>query len=186
MAYVTADTIINKALSFVGVKENPKGSNDVPFVRDYFNGILPANSSETAPWCVVFGWDIFRMCGASEMFCDGAKVGSCSKVLKWAAGAGLTVSKDKIRRGDILLFDWNKDRTPDHFGFATGPASSGKVPTIEGNTDDQVAERSRPLTDVGYVIRPRYLQPDGSTYPSTEQLRKVYDYLKSTYDIIKE
>ena len=178
----TASDIINKALSFVGMMEDPKGSNIIQFTLDYFDGKLPANPAASCPWCVIFGWDVFRMCGASDLFFDGKKVGSCTQVLRWATANNLTVDKSKAKYGDILLFDWNKDAAPDHFGFALAAPNNGKIQTVEGNTDDGVFQKTRSMSDVGYVIRPRYA---GSKYPSLETLQCMYDYLRETYDILK-
>ena len=167
----TSEQIIQLALSYVGTKEDPPGSNITPFTLAYFDGNLPANPAASAPWCVIFGWYVFREAGASDIFYDGKKVGSCSYVLRWATANKLTVKKEQARRGDILLFDWNKDQAPDHFGFALGSPESGKIRTVEGNTEDTVAERLRNMTDVGYVIRPKYAASPGSDFVTREELR---------------
>ena len=117
----TAEQVIQIALKYVGVRETPPGSNITPFTEAYFDGHLPANPAASAPWCVIFGWYVFREAGASELLCNGAKVGSCSAVLRWASANRLTVAKDQTRRGDILLFDWDQpDTVPDHFGRRRG------------------------------------------------------------------
>ena len=100
---------------------------------------------------------------SGSLFYDGAKVGSCSAVLRWAKANNLTVAKKDVQRGDIILFDWHvANGVPDHFGFALGSPEAGKIRTVEGNTEDMVAERLRNMTDVGYVIRPKYAASPGS------------------------
>lgn len=64
------DTIISKALEFEGVSESPPGSNNVIFNTDYYGEEV---EGEAYPWCVTFLWDVFRMCNASSVFCDGQR-----------------------------------------------------------------------------------------------------------------
>ena len=67
------------------------------------------------------------------------------------------VAKSNIKRGDILIFDWNFATTStDHIGFATASPSNGCVKTIEGNVGNAVKEKVRPLSSIRYVIRPSY------------------------------
>ena len=168
----TSEQIIQLALSYVGTKEDPPGSNITPFTIAYYNGKLPPNPAASSPWCVIFGWYVFREAGAGSLLCDGAKVGSCSAVLRWAKANNLTVAKEDAQRGDIILFDWHvANGVPDHFGFALGSPESGKIRTVEGNTEDMVAERLRNMTDVGYVIRPKYAASPGSDFVTREELR---------------
>ena len=174
----TAETVIQTALSYVGVKEDPDGSNITPFTLEYFDGKLPANPAASAPWCVIFGWYCFKHSNASDIFYDGKKVGSCTYVLRWATNNKLTVNKDQAKRGDILLFDWNKDQAPDHFGFALDKPANGKISTVEGNTNNQVATCTRNMTDVGFVIRPKYLEaPSPSNTVTWDDLKHLLQTL---------
>ena len=174
----TAEQVIQIALKYVGVRETPPGSNITPFTEAYFDGHLPVNPAASAPWCVIFGWYVFREAGASELLCNGAKVGSCSAVLRWASANRLTVAKDQTRRGDILLFDWDQpDTVPDHFGLALGPVENGSVHTVEGNTGDEVGLRTRALKNVGYVIRPKYAADGSNQYVTREELRAALQVL---------
>ena len=58
----------------------------------------------------------------------------------WGTKKGYKISKYKARRGDIVIFDWERDGGGDHIGFVTrnfGPLKS--VATIEGNaTSDAI------------------------------------------------
>lgn len=44
------------------------------------------------------------------------------------------VAPEKLRDGDVVLFDWNGDGVADHVGHAVGSVSGGSVATIEANT----------------------------------------------------
>ena len=65
---ITAKTIIDKALSYIGTYDG--GNNNVIFNTDYYGKEV---SGSAYPWCAAFVWDIFRMCKAEKLFCDGAK-----------------------------------------------------------------------------------------------------------------
>ena len=67
------------------------------------------------------------------------------------------VDKNQVKRGDILIFDWNwATAATDHIGFATGSASGGYVPTLEGNVSNSVMRKTRALSTIRYCIRPNY------------------------------
>ena len=65
-----ASTIIKKAVSYLGTKENPANSNKVKFNNDYYGRVV---SGSSYPWCCTFVWDIFKMCDASDLFFGGKK-----------------------------------------------------------------------------------------------------------------
>lgn len=128
----TANDIMSLAASFLGVHEEPPGSNNVLFNTDYYGHPV---SGPDFPWCCAFVWDIFRMSGASDLFCDGAKTAYCPYVANWANSTGRALPFDEARYGDLVLFDWDGDGIVDHIGFVVG-LSGGVLETIEGNTSD--------------------------------------------------
>ena len=77
---IYATTIINKAKSYEGTKENPSNSNNVVFNTHYYGRAV---SGSAYPWCCVFIWDIFRLCNASKLFYDGKKTAYCPTLEKW-------------------------------------------------------------------------------------------------------
>lgn len=153
----TAAELIEKARSFIGVKEIPAGSNNVLFNDDYYGH--PVSGSAYA-WCAVFVWDVFRLCNAASLFYDGKKTASCSVVMHWGRLNGLEVPVSDVRAGDLVLFDWNGDRIPDHIGFAAGSISQGSFPTVEGNVNSEVRALSRQPSQVCCVLRPKYAKED--------------------------
>lgn len=157
----TAQQIIDKARSYIGTKENPPYSNNVVFNTDYYGH--PVNG-ECYAWCVTFVWDIFRMCGASDLFYDGKKTAGCCQVLNWGRKNGLEVSKDSGQLGDLILFDWDNtgEDDADHIGFIICKNSDGSYTTVEGNTSysdnsngGEVMERRR-SSCIRAIIRPKY------------------------------
>ncbi len=154
-----AKQIMERAASYIGVTEKPFGSNNVIFNTHYYGGAV---SGSSYPWCCAFVWDIFRMCGLSQLFYDGQKTAYCPTVYNWARQKGLIVPKETARYGDIVIFDWGGDGMADHIGFVES-YNGVTYTTIEGNTSDsnnsnggQVMRRTRYSGQIQAVIRPKY------------------------------
>ncbi len=174
----TARSVMDKAISFLGVKESPPYSNNVIFNTDYYGHEV--NSSAYA-WCVVFVWDIFRMAGASDLFYNGKKTAGCCQVLNWGRNEGLDVSIDEGRYGDLILFDWDNTGwdDADHIGFIEKKNSDGSYTTIEGNTSTgndsdggEVMRRTRYRSTIRAIIRPKYEEEEDC------KVRIEFDVLK--------
>ena len=111
----------------VGVKESPRGSNNVFFSTWY--GII-------GPWCAMS----VSYCGVkvgSKSFIKGKRYAYCPYILADAKRGinYLTIVRDP-QPGDIALFDWDNDGVADHVGLfdkwldKTGTKFAG----VEGNT----------------------------------------------------
>lgn len=104
-------------------------------------------------WCCMWVSMIMDKAGVK---CPGFP--SQNTDVAWNGGAkSRAVDKSGIRRGDVLIFDWNFNTTAtDHIGFATASPKNGYVATIEGNVGNAVKEKVRPLSSIRYVLRPQY------------------------------
>lgn len=187
----TAKQIMTKAISYLGIKEKPANSNNVIFNTHYYG---KAVSGSAYPWCCAFVWDIFRMCGASKLFYDGKKTAYCPTVKAWGTSNKLTVDKRNGKYGDIILFDWDGDGTPDHIGLIEANNGNGTYATIEGNTavgNDSnggcVMRRTRAISTISCIIRPKYgttaskeVSPDKSTANSTSSRGNANYYLNNS------
>ena len=140
-----------KALSighqYIGVKENPPGSNEVMFSKWY--GI-------TGPWCAMFVTYCYVGAG-SKSFVKGNRWAYCPFILEDAKAHrnGLKIiDKAAAVPGDIVLFDWNRDGTPDHVGMVLSPVVKGNFTSLEGNSGvGEVAVGSHDLKNVAAFIR---------------------------------
>lgn len=123
-----------RAKKYVGVKENPPGSNHGPLIDQWCvttNGIRGGY-----PWCLAFVHAMY----ASQ----GVKLGGFGLVQafdNWAGKNGYLVKRPF--KGDIICYDWNRDNWDDHVGIvdrvlALRWTPSGRfvgwVRTVEGNT----------------------------------------------------
>jgi hypothetical protein len=158
------DKILAVAASYIGVKESPKGSNNVIFNTHYYGKPV---SGPSYPWCVVFVWDVFRLAGLSSLFYAGNKAASCTVVKNWAR-LNSQWAIGGYRRGDVVVFDWDDNGSTDHMGIVESVSSDGKaLSTIEGNTgsisDSNGGEVMRRTRNVKYVVgafRPAYVEGD--------------------------
>lgn len=155
----TARNVIDYALTQVGIMEVPANSNNVIFNTHYYGSPV---SGADYPWCCAFVWDIFRLCGCSDLFYDGKKTAYCPTYESWAKAKGLSVGVDNGKMGDVVTFDFGKGRAQ-HIGFILSKNNDGSYQTIEGNTsvssDDNggsVMIRTRSKSQMRYIFRPKY------------------------------
>lgn len=174
--------IVEKAREFLGVKEYPKDSNNVIFNTHYYGKEVKGIDF---PWCVTFVWDIFRLCGLSNLFYDGKKTASCDSVYSWGKRTGiLWGAYDMVESGDLVLFDFDGKNGYNHIGIIE-KYNNTLLQTIEGNTGiyndsngGQVMRRFRnPYTTHACIIRPRYTD----TNNTWENL--VYDNVKENIKV---
>lgn len=142
------------AVSFEGVKEHPANSNITQFSKWY--GMI-------GPWCAMFVTYCFVEAG-SKSFKKGERWAYCPYMVSAARAQrnGLTVvPKDKVKPGDIAMFDWQGDGVSDHVGIVvTSPNTKGAFRCVEGNTSlgnnsdgGQVMIRDRKTSQVICFIR---------------------------------
>lgn len=124
---------LDKAVTQLGVHEEPPNSNWGPMVSQYLKS---AGFNSPAPWCMAFvHWCYLR--GAGHDLPGHALVQAFDD---WAKGAGDIVVRPF--RGDIVCYDWNNDHWDDHVGIVvrvlalrwSGRVFVGYIKTIEGNT----------------------------------------------------
>lgn len=154
----TAEKLLETARAELGVKELPAGSNQVKYNTWYYGRAV---SGAAYPWCVVF----VQWCCAQAGVELPAKTASCTALMTAAKKAGLWVTGD-YQPGDIVLFDWQGDKRPDHCGIVELALPSGKYATIEGNTSvsndsngGQVMRRTRVAGAILGAVRPKYDVP---------------------------
>ena len=141
------------AREYIGVKENPPGSNKVSFSEWY--GIV-------GPWCAMFVTFCMVQAG-SKTFSKGTRYAYCPYILTDAKqNRGMTVVQpDDARSGDIVLYSWNHDGVANHVGLVATPPNGGiSFLAVEGNTGvgadsdgGEVMIRQRHIKDVIAFVR---------------------------------
>lgn len=131
--------VLRWAQGYVGVTEQPPGSNRGPLI-DRWN--LEAGEPAGSEWCMDFVH--------AGYLANGVKLGGWGSVgdfAQWAKQQGWAVGRP--RRGDIGCLDWNADRWPDHAVIVErvlalrwrGAAFVGWVQYVAGNDGNAVSRR---------------------------------------------
>ena len=154
-----AKTIISKAVSQIGVKENPSGSNKVKYNTEYYG--TPVEGKDY-PWCCAFVWWVFKECGASKLFFGGEKTAYCPAVETYYKKKGQWFTSNP-KAGDLVLFDFTGKGVAEHIGILEKVNSDGTYSVIEGNTSTasndnggKVMRRTRNRSVIRGFARPEY------------------------------
>ena len=144
------------AIPFIGVKELPAGSNIVMFSQWY--GLIGA-------WCAMFVTYNYTQAGSKAFDKNAERWAYCPFLLADArAGRNWVkeVSAENVQPGDVVLYDWDKDKVADHVGIfeAWTDKKKTKFTAIEGNTSatdnsngGEVARQSRTKSNVIAFVR---------------------------------
>lgn len=92
------------------------------------------------------------------------KTASCSVMGDYSIKKKMVIKKNgAVRKGDLVLFDFNHNGTSDHIGIVVSVNKDGTYTTIEGNTSGDndtngggVCERTRYKSQINYFVRPKY------------------------------
>ena len=160
---VYAETIVNKAKSFIGLKESD-GSHKK--VLDIYNNHKPLargyKMKTTDAWCACFVSAVAIDCEATHIIPTEV---SCNKQIDLFKKLGVWVeNEDRTpKAGDIIYYDWEDDGKGDNKGAANHvgiveKVASSKITVIEGNINDAVGRRTIKVNgkDIrGYAV-PKY------------------------------
>lgn len=148
------------AVKYLGVKESPANSNIVMFSKWY--GLIGA-------WCAMFVTYNYQVGAGSKAFSKNASRWAYCPFMVSSARAGRDglkeVSAANVRKGDVVLYDWDKDGVADHVGLFEGWTDKKKTKfrAIEGNTSPtdnsnggEVMRRDRAKKDVIAYVRVMY------------------------------
>lgn len=118
----------------VGQAEFPPGSNESPRIAEYRGAVQGA---VVGPWCA----DFASWCAAQAgipLGENGEGFQSVGALWEWAEGSGRAIPADEgsPAPGDLIV--WGSD----HVGLIEAVDPDGTIHTIEGNSSDEVAQRS--------------------------------------------
>jgi hypothetical protein len=142
---------LDQAISQLGVKESPAGSNVVKYTDWY--GMV-------GPWCAMFCTWAYETCGDSPSFVKGSRYAYVPYIVADARGGryGLTVTGTPLP-GDLVCYDWSWDGEHDHVGLFEKWTSGHTFQAIEGNTSTsnnsnggEVMRRTRDVNGQGTVF----------------------------------
>lgn len=154
----TSKQILELAKSQIGIKENPRNSNNVKYNTWYYGKPV---SGPQYPWCMAFVQWVYTHANAKLPF----KTPSCSGLLNWyKRNQPECIVKNPVP-GCIVIFDFpNTKYKTDHTGIFVSK-NSKTLTTIDGNTSvgndsngGEVMARTRDLSNVYAYIVPRELK----------------------------
>ena len=117
---------------------------------------------KSGPWCCAYVTYNFHKTGNKALFFSGKKVTYCPTAIRWCQAFLAQIPLYLAMPGDIIFFDWNKNKVPDHIGHVKKHKTNASVYTHEGNTNGGVvAEKERPAKYVLGVFRPHFKPPKG-------------------------
>ena len=118
----------------IGQAEFPPGSNESPRIAEYRSAVQGA---VVGPWCA----DFASWCAAQAgipLGENGEGFQSVGALWEWAEGSGRAIpaSEGSPAPGDLIV--WGSD----HVGIIESVDPDGTIHTIEGNSSDEVAQRT--------------------------------------------
>lgn len=137
-ALSVGDRAVRYALSQTGVHESPWGSNSGFDVRRYQS----STGAYHAPWCASFCWYCWQRVGYKGSVSAGA----------WNSTdtIGTPVAKyTEAKPGDLVSFNIGDG----HVGLFLSHSDT-MVKTVDGNTNNEVAVRERPIEVIHAITRP--------------------------------
>lgn len=92
------------------------------------------NKHNGQPWCGSFQKYCFTKMGMGDWIGSCSNPDYCPTLESWAKSNDTW--KLRGESGDLVLFDWNGNKAPDHVGIVLRRNANGSYTTIEGNTSN--------------------------------------------------
>lgn len=150
----TVKDMLELAKSQVGYdrfKDDKTGTKYGRWYAEYVgNGYYAQNG---VPYCAMYiSWLLYHTNTLCAWFPNAVAFDATDKPILGA----YYIDKRELEIGDIISFDWNKDRYGDHVGLVIAVHDTYVI-TNEGNTDNgKVKERIRYYKDITCGVRPMY------------------------------
>ncbi|MEV6258759.1 CHAP domain-containing protein [Nocardia sp. NPDC051929] len=136
----TTDDIVAKAREQLklGVSERNGDNSPVYYDKDGVAHKVPYNIGDA--WCAAFSTWVWDKAGYNVHWTNPNYVPA---VWNDAKHMGLAANISSAQKGDMIIFDWEGDGTPDHVGIVESvDPRTGRITTIEGNSSDQLKSNS--------------------------------------------
>lgn len=132
------------------------GNNESTRIREYRTATAGAENTP-GPWCAYFVSWLAKNAGA-PIGANGNGTGYVPTLEAWGKQTNRFVEfgSQRPQAGDIVIFDWSGDGTPDHTGIVERVGADGSIHTIEGNASDTVMRRTYAAStnDIRGYVRP--------------------------------
>ncbi|MEV6321660.1 CHAP domain-containing protein [Nocardia sp. NPDC051787] len=134
------DDIIAKAREQLALGVSETGGNNVPMFRGADGKLYKAPYNINDAWCAAFSTWVWDQAGYNV---DWTNPNYVPTIWNDAQHMGLAANIANAQRGDMIIFDWEGDGTPDHVGIVESvDPRTGRINTIEGNSSDRLQTQS--------------------------------------------
>ena len=166
------ESIINKAKSYIGCQEGDSRHKEI---IDKYNAVRPSGSyklSYADAWCAAFVVAIFAMCNLLSLVPITAYVPTMVDIFM-AMGIWKWPGSYKPKPGDIIVYDWDGDKSSDHVGIIW-KVTGTTLTVIEGNYSTSHTCATR-IISMSYKYIRGYATPkyDDSVDPYTDYYSKL-------------
>lgn len=108
--------------------------------------------------CCYFVSKAFQQAGNGSLFYNGVTVTYCPNAIKWCKTHMAQIPMYLAMPDDVIFFDWNKNKSPDHIGLVRKHKSCDEIYTLEGNTSGGIVDyKTRPAKYVLGIYRPHFV-----------------------------
>ncbi|MGY1942693.1 CHAP domain-containing protein [Nocardia asiatica] len=132
----TRADILTKAEEQLALGVTEKGGNNVPMFLGPDDKWYKAPYNINDAWCAAFTTWTWEQAGYNV---DWTNPNYVPSIWNDAKHMGLAGNIASAKAGDMIIFDWEGDGTPDHVGIVKSvDPNTGKITTIEGNSSDRL------------------------------------------------
>ncbi|WP_454196156.1 CHAP domain-containing protein [Nocardia sp. Marseille-Q1738] len=136
----TRDDIVAKAQEQLRLGVSESGGNNVPMFRGPDGKLYKAPYNINDAWCAAFSTWVWDQAGYNV---DWSNKNYVPAIWSDAKHLGLAANISNAQKGDMIIFDWEGDGTPDHVGIVESvDPRTGRINTIEGNSSDRLQTQS--------------------------------------------
>lgn len=160
----TGERLAAQMEAWVNLTEHPGGSNVQPTLKKLAlrHGWSKGVAAMGFSWCDFAVHLALKQIGCKTLVASGtwggytgmyvpATEAKLAQLVK--QGKAKKIPRNRIKRGDILIFDWDGG-VADHIGVARGASHSSEVPTVEANTSSGNAGSQSNGDGVYHRVRP--------------------------------
>ncbi|WP_433574755.1 CHAP domain-containing protein [Nocardia brasiliensis] len=130
----TPNAIVAKAQEQLRLGVSESGGNNVPVFRGADGKLYTAPYNINDAWCAAFATWTWEQAGYDV---DWTNENYVPAIWNDAKHMHLAAHVSTAQRGDMIIFDWEGDGTPDHVGIVVS-VDQGRITTIEGNSSDRL------------------------------------------------
>ena len=154
---MSANQVLKNAIAEIGYKEGQNNDNKYAAMAGHANH---------QAWCATFVYAMFKKAGEEKAIPNTAY---CPYIESWARANNAVVPLKEAKKGDLVLFDFNRTGKAEHVGICShdyDAATPNVIWTIDGNTSslaggsqangDGVYKKVRAVSFIRIIVKPKW------------------------------